>query len=428
MFRKIISTIFARVLLAGLTFFLAIITTQYLGPQGKGDVSLFVLNLAIVQLLNNFIGGAYLVYLIPRRNFMQLFILSYSWSLLVSIVVPAVLVFFNLLDKGQFIHLVIISMIYSLFSVNAIILMGKEEIGKYNITYLLQSVILISAFVLYMEIFEVRSVSSYINAVYFSSTAAFMVSFIFVLKYLERISFENIFETFSATFRNGFIVQTGNIAQLFNYRMSFYILDNFYTGGRKDVGIYSTAVSVAEALWLISQSVAIILYARISNSNDIAYSRKLTVSLMKIVFICTFFCTAVLLCLPSSLFIFVFGSGFGEVSTILIPLSMGIVILSMGILLSSYFGGIGKPKISVMGSIIGLAVTVISGFALIPKYGMIGAGITASASYTATVIFQFTRFLKEADEIHIRDFIFTKNDFNFAFSELKYMLSQKTTK
>ena len=112
MFRKIISTIFARVLLAGLAFFLSILTTQYLGPHGRGDVSLFVLNLAIVQLLNNFIGGSYLVYLIPRRNFMQLFILSYAWSLMVSVVVPVVLVFFDLLDKGQFIHLVIISIIY----------------------------------------------------------------------------------------------------------------------------------------------------------------------------------------------------------------------------------------------------------------------------------------------------------------------------
>lgn len=428
MFKKIISTIFARALLAGLTFFLAIITTQYLGPQGKGDVSLFVLNLAIVQLLNNFIGGSYLVYLIPRKNFMHLLILSYAWSLMVSVVVPVVLVFFNLLDKGQFIHLVIISMIYSLFSVNAILLMGKEEIGKYNISYLLQSVILISTFVLYMEIFELRNVSSYINALYFSSTAAFIISFIFVIKYLERISFENILKTFSTTFKNGFIVQTGNIAQLFNYRMSFYILDNFYPEGRKDVGIYSIAVSVAEALWLIGQSVAIILYARISNSNDIVYSRKLTVSLIKIVFICTFFCTGILLFLPSSLFVFVFGNGFGEVSTILIPLSFGIVILSMGILLSSYFAGVGKPKISVIGSIIGLIVTVISGFVLIPKYGMIGAGITASASYTAAVIFQFIRFLRDAQEICIRDFIFTKNDFNFAFAELKYMFSQKTTK
>lgn len=428
MFRKIISTIFARALLAGLTFFLAVITTQYLGPQGKGDVSLFVLNLAIVQLVNNFIGGSYLVYLIPRRNFMHLFILSYAWSLIVSVTVPVVLVSFDLLDKGQFIHLVIISMIYSLFSVNAILLMGKEEIGKYNISYLLQSVILISVFVLYMENFEIKNVSSYINALYFSSAAAFIISFIFVLKYLERISFSSIFQTFSETFRNGFIVQTGNIAQLFNYRMSFYILDNFYTGGRKDVGIYSIAISVAEAVWLISQSVAIILYARISNSNDLAYSRKLTVSLIKIVFICTFFCAGILLSFPSSLFIFVFGKGFGEVNAILIPLSIGIIILSVGILLSAYFAGVGKPKISVFGSIIGLVVTVILGFILIPKYGMIGAGITASASYTAAVIFQFVRFLRDAHEICIRDFIFTKNDFNFAFSELKYMFFQKTIK
>jgi len=80
----------------------------------------------------------------------------------------------------------------------------------------------------------------------------------------------------------------------------------------------------------------------------------------------------------------------------------------------------------VVASTIGLLVTIISGFILIPKYGMMGAAITASASYTAIVSYQFVKFFQEASEIRVRDFIFTKNDLNFAFAELKYMFSQKT--
>src|ERR1035437_8863598 len=112
MFRKIISTIFIRGLLAGLNFILAIITARYLGPVGKGDVSLFMLNLTIVQLVNCFIGGPYLVYLVPRKNIMQLFLLSYTWSLITAIIIPFILFFLKLLDGGQIIHLIIISLCF----------------------------------------------------------------------------------------------------------------------------------------------------------------------------------------------------------------------------------------------------------------------------------------------------------------------------
>ena len=202
------------------------------------------------------------------------------------------------------------------------------------------------------------------------------------------------------------------------------MLDNLHFDGRKELGKYSVAVSAAEALWLIGQSVSIVLYGRISNSNDIHYSRKLTIALIKIVFLTTFFCTGILLCFPSSAFVFVFGDGFGEVRTILFSLSVGIVILSTGIIFSTYFFGIGKPQVSVIGSTIGLVVTIILGFVLVPKYGMIGAAITASASYTAIVIYQFYKFMCESKELTFRNFIFSKNDIRLMTFELKNIFQQ----
>ncbi len=292
MFRKIISTIFVRTLLAGLNFLLAILTARYLGPAGKGDVSLFMLNLAIVQLVNNFVGGPYLVYMVPRKNITQLVLLSYAWSFITAVIIPFVLFLFKLLDGGQIIHLIIISFMYSLFAVNTMVFIGKEVIGRYNISSLLQTIVLIIVFIFYLKNLGIINISSYINAMYFSTGIAFAVSFTFLTKYFEKIVLKNIVEIFYEAIRKGFIVQSGNIAQMFNYRLSFYILDHFHSGGRKEVGVYSVAVSVAEALWLISQSVSLVLYGRISNSNDILHSRKLTIALVKIVFIFSLFASS----------------------------------------------------------------------------------------------------------------------------------------
>ncbi len=425
MIKKIISTILIRGVLACLNFFLAILTTQYLGPEGKGDVSLFVLNLTIVQLVNNFVGGPYLVYLVPRKNSMHLLLLSYAWSLITSVAIPLMLLIFHLADVGNFFHLVLLSVIFSFISINTMIMVGKEEVNKYNITSLTQTLVLITAFFIYVESFGIKNLSSYINAMYFSGLVAATVSLIFIIKHFKKISFTGIVETFTETLKKGFVLQAGAIAQMFNYRLSFYILDQFHEGGRKEVGIYSVAVSLAEALWLVSQSVALVLYSRISNSDDVQHSRKLTVALIKIVFLCTIICTGILLCLPSGLFTFVFGDGFGGIKTVLFPLSTGIVIFSAGIIFSSYFVGQGKPQVSVFASMIGLVITLSLGFILIPRYGMMGAGITASASYTAGVLYQFIAFMKEAKELTFRDFLFTRNDFNFVFLELKQIIFSK---
>ena len=306
MFRKILSTIFARTLLAGLTFLLAIITSRYLGPEGKGDVSLFVLNLTIVQLVNNFVGGSYIVYLMSRKNFMQLVILSYAWALLSAITVPYGLFCFNLLDSNQIIPLIIISLLFSLFSINTMVFIGKEEMDNYNFVSLLQTAGVILGFVFYLEYFEIINITSYIHAMYLSTGISFAISFALIIKHFDNISFENILETFRETIQKGFFVQIANTAQLLSYRLSFYILDHFHLYGRKEVGIYSVAVSVSEAVWLIAQSISLVLYGRISNANDIHYSRRLTISLIKIVFVTTFACTVALLGFPSSFFVFIF--------------------------------------------------------------------------------------------------------------------------
>jgi O-antigen/teichoic acid export membrane protein len=333
--------------------------------------------------------------------------------------IPGILLLLDLQGIDSLFHLIVISFLLSLMSIHLFALTGKEEINKYNLTSLFQVAILLVSFVIYLEIFKERSVISYIKAMYISVVASLILSFLFIGRYFEKPSFVKIGETFYDAIKKGLLLQTGAIAQMLNYRLSFYLLDKLYEEGRKEVGIYSVTIAVAEALWLISQSVSLVLYSRISNTNDIIYSRKLTVALVKSVVVITILCMGILLCLPSSLFVFVFGNGFGEAPVVLFPLSAGIIIFSAGIVLSAYFVGIGKAQVSVVASVIGLMVTIICGLSLIPKYGMFGAAITASASYTAGVIYQFVMFLREAKEIQTRDFILSTNDILMLIAEVK---------
>lgn len=424
MFKKILSTLFARVLLAVLTFILAIITSRYLGPGGKGDISLFMLNLTVVQLVNNFVGGGYLVYLIPRKNFMQLLVVSYAWALLSALIIPYALSYLHLLDSEQITPLIIISLLFSIFSINTMVFMGKEEIGSYNLVSLLQAMGTIIGFLFGLEYLKILNITSYIYAMYFSLGFSLIISFVLIVKHFEKISFESLIDTSLEMIQKGFVVQAANTAQLLSYRLSFYILDQF-PNGRKEVGIYSIAIAVSEAVWLISQSVSLVLYARISNSNDVHYSQRITIALIKIVFAATFIGIGILLCFPASFYILIFGEGFGEVRYLLFPLSAGVITLSVGIILSAYFVGNGKPKVSAIASSIGLLTTLIVGFILIPEYGMMGAAITASASYITGVMYQFYRFVRETKGLHLRQFVFSRNDIALLTFELKNIFITK---
>ncbi len=90
-------------------------------------------------------------------------------------------------------------------------------------------------------------------------------------------------------------------------------------------------------------------------------------------------------------------------------MSPGVLALAANNIFSHYFSGMGKPKVNLIAKIIGFVFTIILAILLIPKFGFIGAAITASVSYIATVIYQYHVFRTETKTKH-REWIPAKND------------------
>lgn len=422
MIKKIITTVFSRIILSGIGFAIVVLTSRYLGASGKGDVSLFVLNMTIVQLINNFVGGSFIAYLLPRRNFMHLFFISYVWAAVTSVLIPALLFIFKIIPYHEVFLLMYVSFLFSLFSIHIVFFVGKEEIRNYNFITLFQSLLLICIFLYFIKFKANANYLFYVDALFYSVTAAVFVSLFLLAKYFHRFSFNGIGEVFKEAIKGGFMLQLGNIAQMLNYRLSFFILD-MDPDGRSQVGIYSVAVQIGEALWLVGHSAGLVLYSKVTNLKDSAYAKRLTIALVKIVLLITALIMTVVLFLPALFYEFVFGNGFGDVKPCLLPLSVGIVILSAGILFSSYFVGIGKTQVSTVASVIGLVITLVLSFILIPEYGMIGAAITASISYSVGVVYQFLLFIREPGGNRFSDFLFRKSDFTVVINELRNSFS-----
>ncbi len=78
MIRKIIGTISTRIIIALVTLAIILINGWFLGADKVGTISLIILAITLIQMLNNFVGGGALVYLLPRTDLIKLFIPAYT--------------------------------------------------------------------------------------------------------------------------------------------------------------------------------------------------------------------------------------------------------------------------------------------------------------------------------------------------------------
>lgn len=416
MFNKIIFTFGTKLFTAVLNFVIIILTAQFLGAEGRGIISLFILNIAIILMFNNIVGGGSLVYLIPRVNFFQLLIPSYIWAIFIAIISTTVLSLINLAPAEYILDLLFLSMIYSFTAINSSVLLGNQKIKQYNLITFVQVMLLLLSFIVLLFLLNKIEVFSYIISLYVSFSCSLVLSLFFVLQDIKPVQKDYFPSVIRKFFSYGLLTELGNILQLFNYRLSYYLLEFFY--GTNYLGIYSTGVSLAEVFWLISKSISLVQYARIVNSKDKEYSRLLTIRLAKFCFITTMLILIPVLLLPSTTYTLIFGDEFEEVRNVLLYLSVGIISFSVSRIFSHYFSGIGKFHINTIAAAIGFAFTIILGLVLIPKYHIIGAGITATLSYTASTIYQFTIFVRMTNS-KLYEFIPSLSDFRLFIKEFK---------
>jgi O-antigen/teichoic acid export membrane protein len=65
--------------------------------------------------------------------------------------------------------------------------------------------------------------------------------------------------------------------------------------------------------------------------------------------------------------------------------------------------------------------TLTFGFILIPKIGIVGAGITASVSYMMTLLYQLIMFSRITN-LSVKELMVRKADFDFLLTEIKGLI------
>ncbi|MDY0078385.1 MAG: polysaccharide biosynthesis C-terminal domain-containing protein, partial [Bacteroidales bacterium] len=77
-----------------------------------------------------------------------------------------------------------------------------------------------------------------------------------------------------------------------------------------------------------------------------------------------------------------------DIKTVILSLAPGVIALAANTIFSHYFSGTGQPRYNLFASLTGLAVTIPSLIILVPHFGLVGAGISASLAYSMAVVYQ----------------------------------------
>ncbi|OQX79572.1 MAG: hypothetical protein B6D64_04630 [Bacteroidetes bacterium 4484_276] len=420
MLKKIIGTAGSRIIIALITFGIVVINARMLGTEGVGEIALIVLGITIILLFSNFVGGGALVYLIPRYDPFKLIVPSYAWAILSSVVGAYLLSFFKLIPAQYTNHVLFLSLFQALGAINLTFLLGKEKIKQYNLISVLQFIVLISTLAWLLYISNRVEVMSYVYALFAAYSITFVVSFIAIRNFIKITNFDRFGEVLIQIFKFGSYVQFANLLQLMNYRLGYFIIEKYL--GKASLGIFDVGNKVSEGLWLIGKSVAMVQYSKISNNDGPQYARSLTLRFLKFVFVITFLMLTVLLLLPDPFFMFVFGKDFTGLNKVVQSLAIGILSMSVSMILSHFFSGTGRHYHNTISSGIGLVLTLIFGFALIPGMGIIGAGITASISYFSSAVYQLIVFVR-ITRTGFSQFLIGKGDVRFLRDELKNLMS-----
>jgi len=421
MLAKFIGTVGTRFLMAAITLIIMLSITQLLGAEIKGEISLLMLNITLIIMINNFVGGPSLVYLIPRMNLLQIVVPAYLWSVLAAGGMTFMLSALGQVSAPYIPVVFIISLIQSFTTVNMMVLLGKERIATHNWLSLLQLFILSVTLLASIVGFNMYTPEGYIIGLYISNTFAFLTSLVAIIPYLKPSGFSGTTKVLRELFHYGFLVQLGSTAQLLNYRLSYYLLEFFASNessGKILVGIYSTGVQLSESFWLITRSLSMVQYAHIANLKDEEASRQLTVELLKFSFLTVLFMLIPALLIPEEWYTWIVGDEFAQVKSVMYYLAPGILSFSVSGILSHYFAGVGWHRINTYASLIGLFVTVALGTILIREYQVAGAGITASIAYVVITTYQMIVFIRKTGSSW-KTLVPTKQD----FSELMQRLS-----
>ena len=400
MFKKILGTGAARAVNVLTQLATLIMGTKFLGAAEWGKAFIAQTDITFLLIGIELIAGSGLVYFTPRKKLATLMKISYGWIAFVMVIYLLlfnVLYFFpgfyhTIVPEGYAWLVLLMTFVYSLHEFNLNHFLGKEKVATYNWLFLIQILTQVSMMAVLIFVLNIRTAKALLYSQLCGYTLATLIGWILLFPTLKREDREPLKDSIKEMLHYGAFMQLSTLVSTLNKRLSLYLLKTHCD--ERSLGVYASGTQVTEGVNIVGQSIGLVAFSSLSNTEQKERAAQLTLRFMKVAILLTFTALLVICLLPSFFFEWIFSGEFADIRPVILLMAPGIVFFSAHTILANYFSGTGKPKYNLYASLIGLSVTLVSAFVLIPLLGIRGAAITTTLTYTTLFVYQWIVFHK----------------------------------
>lgn len=403
MFKKILGTGAARAVNVLTQLATLIMGTKFLGAAEWGKAFIAQTDITFLLIGIELIAGSGLVYFTPRKKLATLMKVSYGWIVFVMVLY---LLLFNILHFfPNFYHTIVpegyarlvllMTFVYSLHEFNLNHFLGKEKVATYNWLFLIQILTQVTTMAVLIFALDLRTGKALLYSQLCGYTLATLIGWILLFPTLKREASEPLKDSLREMLHYGAFMQLSTLVSTLNKRLSLYLLRTNCT--EPQIGVYASGTQVTEGVNIVGYSIGLVEFSALSNTENNQRASQLTLRFMKISILLTFTALLVICLLPTAFFEWIFSGEFADIRPVILLMAPGILFFSAHTVLANYFSGTGKPRYNLYASLIGLSVTLIAAFLLIPWLGIRGAAITTSLTYAALFVYQWIVFHKKTN-------------------------------
>lgn len=193
----------------------------------------------------------------------------------------------------------------------------------------------------------------------------------------EAFSFDG--RAFKLQINYGWAIYLAELFTFLLYRVDVLLVGLFLD--IKHAGFYSIVAFFAESLWFLPSSVGVVLLPS-AGARNAEEMRALAPRIVRLVFLATSLIISLLWQIDQFIIAFAFGEDFLPAVLPLHLSYLGIIAMSVHKVIASYALGSGHSQWNTAVSLAGLLANVALNLLLIPRWGIAGAAITMSLSFT----------------------------------------------
>lgn len=382
--RDLITTIFFRLFGLLSSFGLVILSTHLLGASGRGYISLIIADSALIAILTNILSGSSAMFYMHKFGEGKVFTTALIWVFLSSLICTSII---YLIQPLSFLLLFWLSFSLSFHSLVSNKLFVHQKYFKGNVLGLIvQFSFLIVLFLFWIFGIEI----SWQEYFYIQISIWIFLSFFFIERVkIDYLNFSELKQIATYGLRN----ELSYIFQFLSYRVSYFII--YYELGVSDLGVFGVCIILAESTWVISKSVSSVSYSKQIVDLKQSESIKRTNRFASISFYLTFLVIVFIGLIPNQLFTFIFSKEFGNLKSLFLVLSPGILSIAVTNIFGHYFAAKNRQGILIFKSFIGFLCSLILTPLLIEFYRFHGAAFAMTVSYLVSSVILFYAYIKD---------------------------------